>query len=191
MTEPVVFDVPESGAPALEGGDQPSQPAGAVDQLPQVLVVPGWTQEEAARVIGGAVAGLTTVLYVMRYQAPPAAELVPAIAGDPEREFPLMGMSLAPILDLLAPKGSPQAVGVGLGAGFYELMGAMARRLPVLQVAPRDAAPAPRPAAAAAPSQAATAGAATSGEGFKYSGEQLRVLQREAAAESLAGLGIA
>jgi hypothetical protein len=192
VTEPVEFDVPDAGAPNLEGGDQVGeQPAGQFDQQPIALPVPGWTQDEAARVIGGAVAGLTTVLYVMRYQAPPAPELVPQIAGDPPREFPLMGMSLAPILDLLAPKGSLQAIGVGLGAGFSELMGAMARRLPVLQVAPKDGA---RHAAAAAPASPAPPGEATpaaaAGEGFRFQGDQLRVL-RQAAEEPLTGLGLA
>lgn len=183
MTEAVEFDVVNAGAPALDGqgGDQVG-PDQVAEGTAAVVAVPGWTQAEAARVIGGLVAGLTTAMYVIRYQAPPAAELVPQIAGDPEREFPLLGMSLAPILDVIAPKGSAAAVGVGLGAGISEVMGAMARRMPVLATPPPKA----RPGAAAAADPKASA-APPEARGFHFTGEELRVLQDE---QPLAGIGL-
>lgn len=180
MTEAVEFEVPSAGAPILDGQEGPGQ-APPVEELAAAVPVPGWTQQEAARVIGGLVSGLTTAMYVIRYQAPPAAELVPHIAGDPEREFPLLGMSLAPILDLVAPKGSPAAIGVGLGAGVSEVMTAMARRGGVLNSPPpkaRAADAAAEPAAAAPPD----------GQGFRYRGDLLRVLQHDEAV--LTGTGI-
>ena len=183
MTEAVEFDVPEAGAPNLGGEGQESaydQQAAAQVQVP--VIVTGWQPDEAARVIGGMVAGLTTVLYVMRHQAPPAAELVPYIAGDPPREFPLLGMSLAPILDVIAPKGSAAAVGVGLGAGISELMGAMARRLPVISTPPPDKQQAPRP------QEKAKAAPVPDPGGFSYSGDHLRVLQQ--AEGAYAGVGV-
>lgn len=184
--EPVEFEVPSGGAPALDGqdGDQVSSgPDQFADAATALMPVPGWTQQEAARVIGGLVSGITTALYVIRYQGPPAAELVPHIAGNPDQEFPLLGMSLAPILDLIAPKGSAAAVGVGLGAGISEVMGAMARRMPVLATPPPKARPGAAPAAdapaSAAPSEA---------RGFRFRGEALHVLER--AEGPLTGFGI-
>jgi hypothetical protein len=185
VSEAVEFEVQDHGQPVLDG--QPAadgQQAPPVDEPLAAVPVPGWTQQEAARVIGGLVAGITTAMYVFRFQAAPAPELVPAIAGDPEREFPLLGMSLAPILDLVAPKGSAAAVGVGLGAGVSELMGAMARRMPVLQSPPpqqRPQGPPPAPAAARpAPAEGAT--------GFRFSGDALHVLRREE--DALLGTGL-
>lgn len=180
--------MPDAGAPNLgDGGESGEQqgPDPYADAAALAAVVPGWTQVEAARVIGGLVAGITTALYVVKHQAPPAVELVPAIAGDPEREFPLLGMSLAPILDLVAPKGSAAAIGVGLGAGVSELMTAMARRMPVLAVSPNSKAMgAPAPAAAAPERRPAPGGNAG---GFKFSGDALRVLSHE---QPLTGLGL-
>lgn len=178
--DPVEFDVPEAGEPRLgdDLGDGYSS-----DAVPptQPVIITGWTPEEAARVVGGIVSGITTAMYVIRYQAPPGAELVPYIAGDPPREFPLLGAGLAPVLDALAPKGSPAAVGVSLGAGISELMGAMARRMPVLRTPPpqqRTPPPTPPPA----PAAAAEAG------GFRYSGSELRVLQRDE--DAYAAMGV-
>lgn len=187
MTEPMEFEVPDPGAPNLGdgAGEQAQGQDPSADAAALAAVVPGWTQAEAARVIGGLVAGITTAMYVLKHHAPPAVELVPAIAGDPEREFPLLGMSLAPILDAVAPKGSAAAVGVGLGAGVSELMTAMARRMPVLAVAPQQKAMgAPAPAAAAQPRQAP----AGDGGGFKFSGDALRVLRNQE--QPLIGMGI-
>jgi len=186
MTEAVEFDVPDAGAPNLdgqEGGpDVTEGPDPYAQQATPLMPVPGWTQQEAARVIGGLVGGITTAMYVIRYQAPPAAELVPYIAGNPEQEFPLLGMSLAPILDMIAPKGSAAAVGVGLGAGVSEVMGAMARRMPVL------ATPPPKARAGRAPTAEQPQPAAPSeGKGFRFSGDALRVLQQD---DALAGMGI-
>lgn len=184
MTAAVEFDVREAGPPNLDGQDGapvtqgPDEFAGAATAL---MPVPGWTQQEAARVIGGLVAGVTTAMYVVRYREAPAAELVPYIAGQPEQEFPLLGMSLAPILDMLAPKGSAAAIGVGLGAGISEVMGAIARRMPVLATPPKA-----RPAAAAAPDVTASA-APSEGRGFHFSGDQLRMLDGDPA---LAGIGL-
>lgn len=185
MTAAIEIEVHDAGAPLLDG-----QEGGAEQAVPDpyadiaAAVVPGWTQAEAARVIGGMVAGLTTALYLVRYQAPPAPELVPAIAGQPEQEFPLLGMSLAPILDLIAPKGSAAAIGVGLGAGISEVMGAMVRRMPVLSTPPPDRRPAAPPHAAAPPADAAAAG-----DGFRYRGPELEVLRR-AETSPLTGLGL-
>jgi hypothetical protein len=169
VTEAVEFDVPEAGAPNLgdEGRPEQEQP----QQPFSPVIVTGWTAEEAARVVGGMVAGLTTALYVVKHQAPPPAELVPYIAGDPPREFPLLGAGLAPILDSLAPKGSAAAVGVSLGAGISELMGAMARRMPVLATPPKQEQRAQQPPPQQAPAEPPPDG------GFRYAGDQLRVLQ--------------
>lgn len=185
MTEAVEFDVPDAGAPRLDGQEGPEVTQGPdpyADAATALMPVPGWTQAEAARVIGGLVAGVTTAMYIVRYQAPPAAELVPYIAGNPEQEFPLLGMSLAPILDLIAPKGSAMAVGVGLGAGVSELMGAMARRMPVLATPPPKARPGAAPAA-----DAPASAAPSEGRGFQFTGKELRVLDDE---QPLTGLGI-
>jgi hypothetical protein len=139
------------------------------------MVVTGWSQDEAAQVVGGMVANLTIVLYAVKWKAPPPMELAPQIAGNPKAEFPLLGAGLAPILDFVAPKGSAAAVGVSLTAGVGELLAAVARRSAVLQVAPKDK---PRPAAGGAPEAAtAPAPAPSSGNGFRYSGDALRVLQ--------------
>ncbi|OLE23423.1 MAG: hypothetical protein AUG49_15930 [Catenulispora sp. 13_1_20CM_3_70_7] len=193
MTEPVEFELGDTGTPRLsgqegqEGAEQPYTDPYA-EQATAAMVAPlGWTPAEGARVIGGLVATVTTILYAIRYQAAPAPDLVPAIAGDPEREFPLLGMSLVPILDLVAPKGSAAAVGVGLGAGVSELMGAMVRRMPVLTVPPPDrrTAPGARPAPATSPSAAA----AEDSGGFAFKGDQLRTLAR-ADGGALTGLGL-
>lgn len=186
MSEAVEFEVPDPGTPSLNGQDGEGVTSGPdpfADAATALMPVPGWTQQDAARVIGGLVAGLTTAMYVVRYKAAPAAELVPYIAGHPEQEFPLLGMSLAPILDLIAPKGSAAAVGVGLGAGISEVMGAMARRMPVLATPPPKA----RPGAAAAPDTAAPA-APSEGRGFRFRAEDLHVLRQDE--QPLAGLGI-
>jgi hypothetical protein len=186
MAEAVEFDIPDAGAPRLDGQDAPdvSQGPDPHAQLPLPLMpVPGWTQEEASRVVGGAIANVTLLMYAVRWHEAPAPELWPVIAGDPEREFPLMGAGLAPVLDFIAPKGSPQAVGVSLTAGVGEVIGAMARRWPVVNTAPPKARAAPAPAAA----PAAAAGA-SEGQGFKFTGDQLRVLER--ADEGLAAMGI-
>jgi hypothetical protein len=187
VSEAVEFDVLDAGPPRLdgqEGGDQVEQGADpSAEQASAVVPVPGWTQKEAAQVIGGMVAGLTTALYVVKHQAPPPAELVPYIAGNPEQEFPLLGMSLAPILDMLAPKGSPQAIGVGLGAGLSEVMTAIARRVPVINTPPPKAQQGPAPAA-----ERPAPAAASDGEGFRFKGDALHVLQR--AETPLEGFGI-
>jgi hypothetical protein len=192
VTEPVEFELGDSGAPRLsgqegqEGQEQPYADPYA-EQAAAAMVAPlGWTPDEGARVIGGLVATVTTILYAIRYKAPPAPALVPAIAGDPEREFPLLGMSLVPVLDVIAPKGSAAAVGVGLGAGVSELMGAMVRRMPVLTVPPpgRGSAPDARPA----PASPSAAAAEDSG-GFAFKGDQLRTLAR-ADGGALTGLGL-
>jgi hypothetical protein len=187
VSETAEFEVGDVGQPRLDGqeGDE-AQASDPVVQA-QPVAVPGWTQDEAARVVGGMVAGLTTVLYLVRYQAPPGLELIPQIAGDPEKEFPLLGMSLAPILDLIAPKGSAAAVGVGLGAGLSELATAMVRRVPVLATPPAGAG---RPASAVAPAAAPTAESAPDGDGFRFRGKQLEVLAKADEAP-LAGLGLA
>src|SRR2546430_357114 len=125
------------------------------------------------------VTGLTTTLYMMKHHAPPAAELVPYITKDPAKEFPLLGTSLAPILDLVAPKGSAAAVSVGLEAGISELMGAITRRMPVLATPPpkkdQQQPAQPQPEQPAQPPDG----------GFRYSGDQLRVLQSQNAYASI------
>lgn len=184
MTEPVEFEVPSAGAPVLDGQDGPEVTEGP-DQFAaaatSLMPVPGWTQDEAARVVGGVVANVTLVMYWARWKGAPAPELWPVIAGDPPREFPLMGAGLAPVLDFLAPKGSAAAVGVSLTAGVGEIIGAMARRWEVVNTAP----PVGRPAAAAAPPPAPARPAAPEG-GFRFSRSELRVLEDS----PLAGLGI-
>lgn len=186
MTTPIEFDVPEQGTPNLEDSptdDQsPDQPA-----LTAIAAPVGWTPEEAAHVVGGAVSLITTAMYLVKYHQPPAAELVPMIAGNPPLEFPLMGAGLAPILDLVAPKGSAAAVGVSLGAGVSELMGAMARRMPVMAIAPKQkpAAPVGNPAnqpPAAAPPEPPSNG------GFRFRRDELSVLQDQ---DAYASMGVA
>jgi len=178
----VAYDVEDPGAPRLDGAEDGDQvEAAAPDELGDQVAKPslmpsGWTEGEAARVVGGMVAGLTTVLYAMRYRQPPAVELVPAIAGDPEREFPLLGMSLAPILDMMAPKGSPAAIGVGLGAGLSELLGAVARRAPVLATPPAGAGAPLRVTSAPTPAPAPPAAEDTPGN-FRFTGADLEVLR--------------
>ena len=181
MTEAVEFDVPSAGAPALDGGEVAQGPDAAAQPATVLMPVPGWTQKEAARVVGGLVANVTLAMYAFRWRTAPAPELWPAIAGDPEREFPLMGAGLAPVLDFLAPKGSAAAVGVSLTAGGGEIIGAMARRWEVINTAPS------RPRPAAAPTAEPQAAAAPSGEGFRFTGEALRVLQSD---EAYAGVGV-
>lgn len=184
MTDAIEIEVPAAGAPALEGQDGPPVTEGP-DQFAaaatSLMPVPGWTQDEAARVVGGVLANVTLVMYAMRWHAAPAPELWPVIAGDPPREFPLMGAGLAPVLDFLAPKGSAAAVGVSLTAGIGEVIGAMARRWEVVNTAPPTARPAAGPAPAPTPSPA------PSGDGaFRFSRSELRVLEDG----PLAGLGI-
>lgn len=184
MSEAVEFDVPDAGAPNLgEGGDSPADQV-AAQQATQLVVQPGWTQDEAAQVVGGAVANLTVILYAMRWHAPPPMEIVPAIAGDPKTEFPLMGMGLAPVLDFLAPKGSPQAVGVSLTAGVSEIVSAIARRSAVLEVPPKRDETQPRPAPTAAPAPAA----APDEGGYRFKGKDLEVLRP--GSDAFAGLGV-
>lgn len=183
MTEPVEFEVPDAGAPRLDGqdaGDVQSGPDAFAQQATVLMPVPGWTQDEAAKVVGGLVANVTLLMYAVRWHEAPAPELWPYIAGNPEQEFPLMGAGLAPVLDFLAPKGSPQAVGVSLSAGVGEIIGAMARRWQVVNTAPPKAQPGAG-RAAEPPAASSEAG------GFKFSGEALRVLQGD---ESLTGLGL-
>lgn len=181
MTEAVEFDVPSAGAPHLDGGDQVTDgPDAAAAAATPLIPAPGWTQDEAARVVGGLVANLTLAMYGMRWHAIPEPELWPALAGDPPNEFPLMGAGVAPVLDFLAPKGSPQAIGVSLTAGTSEIFAAMARRWEVINTAPPTARPTPAPAADP------RAPAASSEAGFRYRGDQLRVLESDGA---LAGLG--
>lgn len=174
MSEPSEFEVTVGGAPKLDDSqdvqDGPDQYASAATAL---IPLPGWTQDEAARVVGGMVANATLVMYVVRWRAAPAPELWPLIAGDPPREFPLLGAGLAPVLDFLAPKGSLPAIGVSLTAGAGEVIGAMARRWEVVNTAPP---PPARPAAAPAEPRAA---AAPTGEGFRFTGEGLRILREQ------------
>ena len=190
MTEAVEFAVPDAGAPRLdgqEGGDQVQQgPDLQAEQATALMPVPSWTQDEAAQVVGGLVANVTLAMYAFRWHEAPAPELWEAIAGDPKREFPLMGSGLAPVLDFLAPKGTPQAVGVSLTAGAGEVIGAMARRWAVINTAPPPKAQRPAPAAAAQPASAP--GPEDGGEGFRFRGPQLEVLRR--AESPLAGMGI-
>lgn len=189
MTEPVEFEVEDTGAPRL--GEQASadaaenpEPTAAAGVL---VTVPGWTQDEAARVVGGGIANLTLLLYVTRWHAAPAPELWPVIAGDPPREFPLLGAGLAPVLDFLAPKGSAAAVGVSLTAGMGEVIGAMARRMHVLAAPPQaQLAGAPAPEAGPPPDGV---GAEAARDRFHFTPEQLRVIQR--AQDPMAGMGIA
>lgn len=181
MTEPIEFDVPEQGSPNLGGDPQ-------ADQLPQdqpEVLVPaqlGWTATEAAQVVGGAVSLITTAMYVFKYHEPPAVELVPMIAGNPPMEFPLFGAGLAPILDLVAPKGSAAAVGVSLGAGVSELMGAMARRMPVMAIPPK---PKPRVQEVPAPAAAGAAPPPPDGGGFKFRRDELQILQEQDAYQAI------
>lgn len=179
MTEAVEFDVPSAGAPNLdgqEGGEQVSQgPDQFATAATPLMPVPSWTQDEAARVVGGLVANVTLAMYAVRWRAVPAPELWERIAGDPVREFPLMGAGLAPVLDFLAPKGSAAAVGVSLTAGMGELIGAMARRWDVIDTAPPLTSTKARPAPAEQP-----AAAASSPDGFRFRGEALRVLEQDA-----------
>lgn len=183
--EAVEFHVPDAGAPRLEGqadGDQVERgPDPYAEAATALMPVPGWTAQEAAQVVGGLVANLTLAMYAIRWQQAPGPELWPRIAGDPQREFPLMGAGLAPVLDFLAPKGSAAAIGVSLTAGVGELIGAMARRWDVVNTAPSQSPVAP---AAEAP----TAPPPTEGEGFKYQGAELRVLRQ--AEGAYAGIGI-
>lgn len=168
MTEQVEFQVVEPGSPNLNAPVETPQ-AETVTQV----VSQGWTPEEASSVVGGMVANLTIVMYAMKWRATPPMELMPVIAGDPKTEFPMLGISLAPILDILAPKGGAAAVGVSLSAGVGEIVGAVARRSQVLMTAPpQKQAPAPRPGPAPQPQ----APVEESGS-FKFSGDQLRVLQ--------------
>lgn len=184
-TDAAVFEVPSAGAPNLDGQDgAPVQqgPDAFATNATALMPVPGWTQDEAARVVGGLVANVTLLMYVMRWQAAPAAELWPAIAGDPPSEFPLMGAGLAPVLDFIAPKGSLQAVGVSLTAGLGEFIGAMARRAPVINTPPpkaRSDTPAGERPAPAAPSEAG---------GFRFTGDALRVLEQPYAGVGVEGL---
>lgn len=172
MTEPVEFEVPDAGEPALGDAAQPPS------DIKLLAPIPGWTPDEAAQVVGGMVANVTIVLYAVKWKAPPPMELAPAIAGNPALEFPLLGAGLAPMLDLIAPKGSPQATGVSLAAGVGELVSAIARRSAVLNVPPKqDRPPVGAPAAAAAPQQPATAAPAPDG-GFRFNRDQLTVLAR-------------
>lgn len=141
------FSVAEAGEPRLDAPEASETPV-------QPLNTPaptGWTQDEAAQVVGGWLSTGFAVAYLVRWQAPPGHELWPAIAGDPKSEFPILGATLAPLLDFLAPKGSAMAVGVGASAGIGELIGALARRSQVLSVPPpqrqeRPAQPASPPA---------------------------------------------
>lgn len=183
MTEPVEFDIRDAGAPNLDGqdGDVSQGPDEFAQNATPLMPVPGWTQDEAAQVVGGLVANVTLAMYAIRWQTVPAPALWPFIAGDPVREFPLMGAGLAPVLDFLAPKGSAAAVGISLTAGVGEVIGAMARRWQVINTAPPPQRPAP---AAAAPAPAA---AASTGDGFRFTGEQLRVLEQD---QAYAGVGI-
>ena len=186
MSEAVEFDVRDAGAPRLdgqEGGPEVAQgPDAFAQQATALMPVPGWTQDEAARVVGGAIANVTLLMYAVRWHEAPGPELWPVIAGDPVNEFPLMGAGLAPVLDFIAPKGSPQAVGVSLTAGVGEVIGAMARRWSVINTAPPKARAG---AAAAPPDQPAPP---SEGKGFRFAPDALRVLGR--ADEGLAGLGI-
>lgn len=194
--EPIDFDVALSGRPRLEGdAPGPDEPEGLgpppIEELP-APPVPGWTPQEAARVVGGGVANVTIILYAMRWKAAPAAELAPAIAGNPEVEFPLMGAGLAPVLDLVAPKGSPAAIGVSLTAGIGEVVTAIARRSDVLQQPPRKRAPgpgAPAPQGAPAPASPQAPAPAPEREGgkFRFEGKALEVLRDE---PELTGVGI-
>jgi hypothetical protein len=188
VTEPVEFETGDVGAPRLDGQDAPEGAEQTytdpyAEQAAAMAMPAGWTPGEAAQVVGGLVATITTAVYAMRWQAVPSPDLVPHIAGNPEQEFALLGMSLAPVLDRIAPKGSAAAVGVGLGAGVSEVLGAMVRRMPVLSVPPPDR----RRQTAAAPQPAPAAQGEESG-GFRYSGDQLRVLQR--ADSPLTGMGL-
>jgi hypothetical protein len=187
VTETVEFDVPDAGAPNLgDQDDSGSAPDTGADSFPLLAAIPGWTPQEAAKVVGGMVANVTLALYAWRHHAPPPVELWPYIAGEPEREFPLLGAGLGPVLDFLAPKGSAAAVGVSLSAGTGELIGAFARRAPILDTPPKDArsaTPAARPAERPAPAPAA----AENGRGFRFRADDLRVLQPD---DPLMGLGL-
>lgn len=185
MTEAVEFDVVDPGAPNLDGQDGTpvtEGPDAYATAATPLMPVPSWTQDEAARVVGGLVANITLAMYAFRWQAAPAPELWPRIAGDPVCEFPLMGAGLAPVLDFLAPKGSAAAVGVSLTAGAGEVIGAMARRWDVINTAPPAAQPPPR----AVPAEQPAAAAASAPRSFRFRSGELRVLQDDA----LAGLGL-
>lgn len=186
MTDPVDFELVAGGEPNL-GDQEGAGPDPLAEGVSILAPVVGWTAQEAAKVVGGLVANLTLALYAFKHQAPPPAELWPYIAGHPEQEFPLMGAGLAPVLDFVAPKGSAAAVGVSLTAGAGELIGAFARRAPIINTPPpekaRPAGSAPSPAAQ--PSPAPAGGEA---RGFRFSGEALRVLQPDEG--PLPGVGI-
>lgn len=187
MSEAVEFEIPDAGAPNLGGQDGAEDaPDAGAESFPLLAPIPGWTPPEAAKVVGGMVANVTLALYLWKHHAPPPVELWPYIAGEPEREFPLLGAGLAPVLDFLAPKGSAAAVGVSLSAGTGELIGAFARRAPILDTPPKDSrsTPAQRPAERA-PAPAPTA--AENGRGFRFRGDDLRVLQPD---DPLMGLGL-
>ena len=189
MPEPVEFDVVGAGAPRLDGqeGEHTEQGPDVYAEAATALApIPRWTQDEAAQVVGGLVANVTLAMYAIRWQAAPAPELWPYIAGQPQQEFPLMGAGLAPVLDFIAPKGSPQAVGVSLTAGVGEVIGAMARRWQVINTAPPQSRPGAQAGPAAEPRPAPAA--ASNGEGFRFTPDQLRVLQR--AETPLEGFGI-
>lgn len=186
MTEPMEFEVPDAGTPNLgDAGERPDGPDPYTE--PSALVpVLGWTADEAAKVVGGMVANVTLALYAFKHKAPPPVAIWPYIAGNPGQEFPLLGAGLAPVLDFVAPKGGAAAVGVSLTAGAGELIGAFARRAPLLNTPPSSSSPSAPAPAAAEPRPAAASNGESAG-GFKFKGDALRVLQRE---EPLSGLGL-
>lgn len=180
--------VEEEGQPKLgQEGEQDVQAQQQQTSAAALPVVLGWTPQEAAQVVGGVVANLTLALYAIRWHAPPAAELWPAIAGNPTTEFPLMGAGLAPVLDFMAPKGSAAAIGVSLTAGLGELVGAIARRSSVLDVPP-PAKPSPGATPSSPAPTTAPAEASPGSNGFRFRGPGLEVLDR--AESPLAGMGI-
>jgi hypothetical protein len=187
VTDAVEFDVGDVGTPRLDGQEESSAEEVAPQPVTTLAVVVGWTPEEASKVVGGLVANITLALYLARHHAPPPVELWPFIAGDPVSEFPLLGTGLAPVLDFVAPKGSPAAVGVSLGAGAGELIGAFARRAQLLDTAPAPQGRPAAPASATRPAEPAAAAANGDGRGFRFSSDQLRVIED---GDSLAGLGL-
>ena len=115
------------------------------------------------------------IAYVVKWKVPPAAELWPLIAGDPKSEFPILGATIAPMLDFLAPKGTALGVGVGLSAGIGELVGAIGRRASVLNVPPPQQA---QPQQAPAPPPPGPTPVDESG-GFKFNQQDLSVINQD------------
>lgn len=146
----VSFEVPESGAPHLLGeGEEP--PAAEGVEAAALVVVPGWTPEEAAAKVAQILTTGILIGYVARHGGLPSIPTMSRLVFH-AAEFPSTGTALVSFLDRFVPKGGVADVGISASAALGEIGMAVAARLRPFQEPPPKqgervvAGPAPGPA---------------------------------------------